>query len=115
MTKNTTGMNFGHQKINLKITVMKLYNSLLDEFKKQKMGYASIAIIGQSCIGSVAAMLILMSDASKGMLLIQLFFVTILCMGFNGAVIAQQKTNIIFNLLLISVAFSIFIITINLI
>lgn len=113
MTKNTTGMNFGHQKFNLKITAMKLYNSLLDEFKRQKIGYVSIAIIGQGIIPSIATMLILMSDASKGIILLQLFFVIILCTSFNGAVIVQQKSKVIFNLLLLSVAFSIFIITIN--
>ena len=94
---------------------MKLYHTLLTEFKDKQMAYAPIAILGQSCTGSIAAMLILMSDVSKGMLLTQLFLVTILCMLFNGSVLAQQKSKDIFNLLLASVAFSIFIITIHLI
>ena len=79
------------------------------------MGYAAIAIIGQSCIGSVAAMLILMGNAPKMALLAQLFLVTILCMGFNGAVLAQQKPRIVFNLLLVSVVFNVLIIALYLI
>lgn len=85
---------------------MKLYNDLLEEFKQGQMGYAAIAIIGQSCIGSVAAMIILMSDLSKVPLLLLLFLVTILCMAFNGAVLAQLKPRITFNLLVLSVMFS---------
>ena len=91
---------------------MKLYNDLLEEFKKGQMGYAAIAIIGQSCIGSVAAMMILMSDLSKVPLLVLLFFVTILCMAFNGAILAQLKPKTTFNLLVLSVLFSCIVISI---
>jgi len=94
---------------------MKLYINLLEEFKNKQMVYATFGILGSSCIGSVAAMLILMSDAPKGLLLTQLFFVTILCMGFNGAVLAQLKSKIVFNMLLTSLAFSVLIIILNLI
>jgi hypothetical protein len=85
---------------------MKLYKDLLEEFKNGQMGYAAFAIIGQSCIGSVAAMMILMSDLSQVTLLLLLFLVTVLCMAFNGAVLAQLKPKITFNLLVLSVMFS---------
>ncbi len=42
--------------------ISKLYNSLLAEFKKEQTGCASIAILPQSCIGSDAAILLLIND-----------------------------------------------------
>lgn len=88
----------------------KFYNTLLAEFKRAQTGYATIAIIGQSCIGSVAAMLLLMSEMQTSVMLTLLFFVTILCMAYNGAVLAQLKSKAVFNLLLLSVSFSILVI-----
>tara|TARA_R110002050_G_scaffold67407_2_gene145897 strand:+ start:26233 stop:26517 length:285 start_codon:yes stop_codon:yes gene_type:complete len=89
---------------------MKIYANLLTEFKKNQLGYSAIAIIGQSCLGSVAAMLILKSEAQKVIVLLELFLVIIVCMFFNGAVLAQLKPKITFNLLLLSVLFSILVI-----
>ena len=89
---------------------MKIYANLLTEFKKNQIGYSAIAIIGQSCLGSVAAMLILKSEAQKVIVLLELFLVIIVCMFFNGAVLAQLKPKITFNLLLLSVVFSILVI-----
>lgn len=94
---------------------MKIYKALLTEFESGQMGYAAIAIIGQSCIGSVAAMMILMSDLSKVPLLSLLFLVTIFCMIFNGTVLAQLKPQLTFNLLILSVLFSCIVIAILLI
>ncbi len=93
---------------------MKLYTYLLAEFKRVQTGYASIAIIPQSCIGSVAAMLLLMNDMSDIPKMGLLFLVTIFCMAYNGAVLAQLKTKSIFNLLLLSVIFSCGVIIANL-
>jgi hypothetical protein len=92
---------------------MYLYNNLLHEFQREQMGYSAIAIIGQSCIGSVAAMFILMNEQPTLALLLQLFLVTILTMGFNAAVLAQLKTKLTFNLLIISVGYSILTILAN--
>lgn len=86
--------------------MMKMYKNLLAEFERGQMGYSAIAIIGQSCIGSIAVMIILMSDLSKGLLLSLLFLVTIFCMAVNGAVLAQLKPKITLNLLVLSVLFS---------
>jgi len=105
--KNSAIIPMTHSGSNNKTyAVMKIYNNLLAEFKREQTGYASIAIIPQSCIGSVAAMMILMSDLPKIPLLVLLFLVTILCMAYNGAVLAQLKSKTIFNLLIISVVFS---------
>lgn len=86
---------------------MRLYNQLLNEFKREQTGYSTIAIIGQSCIGSVAAMVVLMHHMPEAIKLTLLFLVTILCMAYNGAVLARLSTKTTFNLLVLSVIFSI--------
>jgi hypothetical protein len=87
----------------------------LAEFKREQTGYAAIAIIGQSCIGSVAAMVLLMNDLPTLAKMTLLFLVTIFCMAYNASVLAQLKTKTIFNLLILSVVFSCAVILANLI
>lgn len=94
---------------------MKIYHNLLSEFKREQTGYASIAIIPQSCIGSIAAMVLLMGNLPIISKLILLFLVTIFCLAYNGAVLAQLKSKATFNLLILSVVFSCIIIIVNLI
>jgi len=84
----------------------KIYNRAFTEFKKNQLGYSTIAIIGQSCIGSAAAMVLLMGTMGTALKMILLFFVIIFCMAFNGAVLAQLKPLITFNLLILSIVFS---------
>lgn len=93
---------------------MKLYNMLLTEFKREQTGYASIAIIPQSCIGSVAAMMLLMNDMLTITTIMILFLVTIFCMAYNSAVLAQLKSKTTFNLLLLSLVFNCSVIVMNL-
>lgn len=83
-----------------------LYTNLLEEFKRNRFGYATIAIIGQSCLGSAAAMLLLMSELSDLSKMGLLFFVTIFCMAFNAAVLANLSHRATFNTLIVSVLFS---------
>ncbi|MBW1294424.1 hypothetical protein [Aquimarina litoralis] len=92
---------------------MKIYQNYLEEYTKGIIGYSPIAIIGQSCLGSVAAMFILMNGNST-IQMIQLFIITILCMFFNGAILSQQKPRISFNLLILSTVFSILFVVLNL-
>lgn len=87
--------------------IMRLYNQLLNEFKREQTGYSTIAIIGQSCIGSVAAMVVLMNPMPEAIKLTLLFLVTILCMAYNAAVLARLSSKTTFNLLVLSVIFSI--------
>lgn len=84
----------------------KIYGKLLAEYKSKEFGYATIAILAQSCLGGIAAMLILSTDISAGVKIPQLFIVTLLSMGYNGAVLAQVKSRIAFNLLIWSVVIS---------
>tara|TARA_R110002167_G_scaffold134051_17_gene319452 strand:- start:16753 stop:17076 length:324 start_codon:yes stop_codon:yes gene_type:complete len=93
----------------------RLYRSLLTEFKRVQTGYAAIAIIAQSCIGSVAAMMLLMNDLPTRTKMVLLFLEIIFCMSYNAAVLAQLKARFIFNLLIISVVFSSGVIIANLI
>lgn len=91
---------------------MKLYNNLLADFEEMPMGYSTIGIIASSCLGSVAAMLILMQG--HGLLdMLQLFVVVSVCMGFNAVILAQFKPKFIFNSLLLSLAVSAIFILIN--
>lgn len=90
---------------NKKNRLLKVYHNLLTEFKREQMGYASIAIIPQSCLGAVAVMMLLLSGLTL-INLILLFVVTMFCMTYNGAVLAQLKSKTTFNLLILSVVFS---------
>lgn len=63
-------------------------------------------------MGSVAAMAILMNGNSISEMF-QVLLVTIFCMFFNGAVLAQLKSKSKFNLLILSVVISSIIIMVN--
>ncbi len=96
------------------IKPLKWYNTFLAEFKKQQTGYSALATIGQSCLGSVAVMLLLMHEMPIMIKMVFVFLVTILCMGFNAAVLAQLKSKTTFNLLILSLLFSCAVIVANL-
>jgi len=90
-----------------------IYRNLLTEFKDMYYTYATLGIIASSCIGSVAAMLVLMSGT--GILqMIELFLVVSVAMWFNATVLAQLNPKIVLNSLMVSVLFSILIILIHL-
>ena len=91
---------------------MNLYKNYLKEYESGLTGYSTIAIIGQSCLGSVAVMYLLMNGIST-FETIQLFLVTIVCMFYNAAIISQQKAKISFNTLIFSIMTSILILIIN--
>lgn len=93
--------------------IMELYSKGLQEFKRSINGYSPIFIIGQSCLGSVAAMYILINGASA-IQMFQLFLVTIACMGFNAAVLSQQSPKTVFNLFIVSVVLSTVVLILNL-
>ena len=93
---------------------MKLYQNLLEDFKEMYLGYAALAIILSSCLGSVAAMFVLMKG--HGVVnMTELFLVVAVCMGFNATVLAQLKPKWVFNSLILSLVVSTLLIVINLI
>jgi hypothetical protein len=91
---------------------MKLYKTLLADFEEMSLGYSAIGIIASSCLGSVAAMLILMNGHTF-IEMFQLFIVVAVCMAFNTVILAQFKAKIVFNTLLLSLAISSIFILIN--
>lgn len=96
--------------------ILRTYKNLLKEYESGLFGYATIGIIGQSCVGSIAVMYILMNDyLPRPLQMFELFLVTIFCMGFNAAVLSQQTGKTQFNVLIISVLASVILIAINLI
>ena len=92
---------------------MNFYQKYLDGYKHGIIGFATLSILGQSCLGSIAAMFILMGGTSP-LQMIQLFFITIFCMIYNGAVLSQQKAKLSFGILAISISLSLIAITLNL-
>lgn len=115
MMKNSKTMSMTHSGSERMVNgALKWYNNVLTEFKMQQTGYAAIAIIGQSCLGSVAVMLLLMHEMPTGIKMTFVFLVTIFCMSFNAAVLAQLKSKTTFNLLILSVIFSCTVIIANL-
>ncbi|CAM3538312.1 hypothetical protein [Zobellia roscoffensis] len=113
--KNSTSIPLNYsEKQHTSNALARIYCNILTEFKSGQTGYATIAIIAQSCIGSAAAMVLLMSNIHDFSKMTLLFFVTILCMGYNAAVLAQLKSKTTFNMLLVSLLFSSSIIITNL-
>ena len=85
---------------------MKIYDEMLTEFKRGQTGYSTIFIIGQSCLGSIAAMMVLKNEIPIFLKLTLLFLVTVFCMAYNGAVLVHLNARITLNLLIISIVFS---------
>lgn len=91
---------------------MSLYQKTLADFNNNFIGFSTLIVIGQSCLGSAAAMNILRNGTS----LIQMFqlgVIVLICMLVNCAILAQMKHKVIFNLTILSVISSISFIIIN--
>lgn len=91
---------------------MELYLNYLGEFKKNEKGYSTIFIIVLSCLGSIAAMYILMQGTSI-IQMFQLFLAIISCMGFNASILSQQKPKIVFNLFIGGLALNLVLLVLN--
>ena len=91
---------------------MSLYQKTLADFNNNFIAFSTLIVIGQSCLGSAAAMNILRNGTS----LIQMFqlgVIVLICMFVNCAILAQMKHKVIFNLTILSVISSVFFIIIN--
>ncbi|WP_438711607.1 hypothetical protein ACSTS3_03155 [Aquimarina muelleri] len=78
-----------------------MYSKILKDFKQMYMAYIPLMIILSSCLGSVAAMYILMQERSS-LQVIELSVCVIVCMVFNASILAQMKPKFILNLLIAS-------------
>ena len=95
----------------LNYKTMAVYNKLLLDFKSLYWEYVPLSVIFQSCIGSVAAMMIL---AAKGpFYILQLGICILLSMLYNAAILAQLKSKKVFDMLLISVGVNILLLVLN--
>lgn len=84
---------------------MRLYKTLYEIFEELYVGYSAVAIILSSCLGSAAAIMILMNSHNMAQTF-QLFLLMMVCMGYNSTVLAQLKPKFIFNAPLLSLAVS---------
>lgn len=92
---------------------MSFYTKSLSDFREDFYAGATTGILVSSCIGSIAAMLILMNG--HGLLnMIELGLVVVVCMWYNASVLAQLKPKFVFNSLLVSIIVSAIFIVVNL-
>lgn len=91
---------------------MTLYKKTFENFQKEYYAYSTLAIIGQSCLGGAAAMYILQNGTSLSQM-IQLALVVLASSFVNGAILAQQKHKLVFDLIIGSVLISALMIILN--
>lgn len=89
-----------------------MYSKLLKDFREMYMAYIPLMIILSSCLGSIAAMYILMQERSP-LQIIELSICVIVCMAFNASILAQMRSKFVFNLLIISLLINCFLILLN--
>lgn len=91
---------------------MTLYNNTFENFNKNYIGSATMAVIGQSCLGAAAAMYILSNGTSIGQM-IQLAIIVFASIFANTSILAQMKHKVVFNLIITSAFFSVLFIILN--
>jgi len=89
-------------------------SELIDEFDTNRYMYLLLTIILQSCLGSVAAMLILMNGTNL-ITGIELTLCVITCMFYNAALLAQLESKYAFWLLVISLIVNSLLVIVNLV
>ncbi|MBP1224248.1 hypothetical protein [Flavobacterium sp. 1355] len=91
---------------------MTLYQTTFENFNKNYMGSAAMAVIGQSCLGGAAAMYVLANGTSLGQM-IQLAIIVLACVFANTSILAQMKHKVVFNLIILSTLISVLFIFLN--
>ena len=91
---------------------MILYNKSLQSFQKNYIGFPALVVIGQSCLGSAAAMYVLKNGVGL-IQMIQLGLVVTTCMLVNVSILSQMTPKFVFNFTLFSVLLSILLIALN--
>ena len=84
---------------------MTIYQKQLSEFTQDFYAGATTGVLVSSCLGSIAAMLILM-NGHIAIDMIQLGLVVVVCMWYNASVLAQLKAKFVFNSLITSILLS---------
>ena len=91
---------------------MEIYQKSFENFQKSYIGFTTLAVIAQSCLGSIAAMYAL-SNGTSLLQMIQLAIIVLICMSVNTSILAQLKHKTVFNLIILSVLSSTFFIIMN--
>ncbi len=96
------------------MTITRYIQKWQKEFIHNYYMYIPLTIILQSCLGSIAAMYILYQGINwvSGL---ELTVCTVLCMGYNAAILAQADRKLGFWLLMISLIVNSLLIMINLV
>lgn len=81
---------------------MSTYQNLLQNYTRGFLGFSTLGVMVQSCVGGLAAMNILMNGNSP-IQMFQLFVAVVLCVSYNGALLSQLSPKITFNLFWASV------------
>ena len=76
------------------------------------LGYSTLGIILSSCLGSAAAMVVLMNGHDFTQM-VQLFLIVVVAMGYNSSFLAQMKPRFVFNSLILSLATSSILLILN--
>jgi len=92
---------------------MATFKTYSNNYERGLMGNNTLSILGLSCLGGIAAMLVLMNGNSL-VQMFQLFLVVVACAGFNGTVLSQLKPAFIFKYLIVSIVTCTLIIIANL-
>lgn len=81
------------------VEIMKAYDLFYRQFNKGYFGSCAMGIMVQSCLGGIAAMMILRHGNGLPQML-QLLAVVASCVAFNGSILSVQKPKLVFNLLI---------------
>ena len=93
---------------------MSTYQYFLQSYTRGFLGFSTLGVMVQSCVGGLAAMTILM-NGNAPIQMVQLFIAVVLCVSYNGALLSQLSPRITFNLFWTSVIVNTFLFIINLI
>ena len=81
---------------------MNLVKRLSDDFERYYMANSILGVIVSSCVGSIAAMMIL-KDGNSIYHMINLSWIVIVAMIYNASVLVGLKSRLVFYLQVISV------------
>jgi hypothetical protein len=93
---------------------MSTYQNLLQNYTRGYMGFSTLGVMVQSCVGGLAAMAILM-NGNNLVQMAQLFVAVVLCVSYNGALLSQLPAKVTFNLFWASITINAALFVVNLI
>lgn len=92
---------------------MSTYQNLLQNYTRGYLGFSTLGVMVQSCVGGLAAMAILMNGNTLAQM-VQLFLAVVLCVSYNGALLSQLPAKVTFNLFWASITINTLLFIVNL-